>query len=78
VTVPCGVSVSVVERVDGVREELISVVKETCEEGEGRSMSSSQEERQILPETSVKSRKCEKASLQECNVKWEGLISILS
>jgi hypothetical protein len=45
-----------VERVDGVQEELISEVKDTCGESEGRSMSSSQEKRQILPETSAENR----------------------
>jgi hypothetical protein len=49
-------SASVVERVDRVQEELISEVKDTYEEGDGRSISSSQEERQIPPETSAKSK----------------------
>ena len=75
VTLPCGASVPAAERVwDGVQEELTSEVKDTCEEGEGRSMSSSQEERHMLPETSVKSRRCEKASLPESNIKRENSI----
>jgi hypothetical protein len=62
-------SASVAERVDGAQEELISEVKDTYEEGDGRSISSSQEERQMLPETSAKSRCFKKVYLSENDVK---------